>query len=503
MDAAIEFKAISKDFPGVRALDGVSFSVHSGEIHALMGENGAGKSTLLRILGGDYVPTSGETIVDGTSVEMASPHDALARGIRVIYQEPNLVPAVTVAENLFVGRLPRRGIILDRPKLRAMAEREIERIGGAFSPDDLVSSLSTAQRQMVEIGKALAANARVLALDEPSSSLSTHEVEQLFVVLQRLRASGVAIIYVSHRLAEVMELSDRITVLRDGHHVDTVVTSGTSERSLIKMMVGRDLTSLFTHAERTPSGPVLEVRDMSTERVSGVTFTVSAGEVVGLAGLMGAGRSAVARGIYGLDRIKAGSIAIDGKSITVDAPADAIRAGVALCPEDRKRDALILQRSVAENISMLAKDRMARFTWVDRRQEATLVDGYIGDLRIKTPGRGQLVRNLSGGNQQKVVLARALAMKPRVLILDEPTRGIDIGAKSEIYHLIGQLAETGIAILLISSELIELIGLADRILVMRDGRITGELAGAQATEEEILSLAMVPEPGAGAVGVVS
>ena len=332
MDAAIEFKAITKSFPGVRALDGVSFAVRAGEIHALMGENGAGKSTLLRVLGGDYTPDAGETIVGGTRVEMTTPRDALARGIRVIYQEPNLVPGVTVAENLFVGRLPRRGLTVDRRRLRAMAEREIERLGATFAADDLVSRLSTAQRQMVEIGKALAADARVLALDEPSSSLSSREVDHLFEVLRRLRDGGVAIIFVSHRIAEVMDLSDRITVLRDGRHVDTVDTPDTTERALIRMMVGRDLGGLFTRSEREPGPPVLDVRGLGTARISEVSFTVRAGEVVGVAGLMGAGRSALARAIYGLDQVTSGSLLLDGRPVSIKGPRDAIRAGVALCP---------------------------------------------------------------------------------------------------------------------------------------------------------------------------
>lgn len=492
MHDAIEFRAISKDFPGVRALDGVSFSIRAGEIHALMGENGAGKSTLLRILGGDHVPESGATIVAGAEVDLDSPHAALAHGIRVIYQEPNLVPRVTVAENLFIGRLPRRGLVLDRRKLNAMAEVEIERLGATFAPDDVLADLSTAQRQMVEIGKALAANARILALDEPSSSLSSREVDQLFDVLRRLRDDDVAVIYVSHRIAEVMTLSDRITVLRDGSHVGTVETPASSEQELIRMMVGRDVGGLFTREARTEGRAMLEVNGLTTERISEVTFTVHASEVVGVAGLMGSGRSALARAIYGLDPITAGSVLVDGQEVRISKPGDAIGAGVALCPEDRKRDALVLQRSVAENVALTTQRRFSHFGYIDRGREAQLVDGYVRDLRIKTPHRDVPVVNLSGGNQQKVVLARSLAMEPSVLILDEPTRGIDIGAKSEIYALIEELAESGMAILLISSELIEVMGLADRIIVMRDGMMTGEIAGATATEEGILTLAMVP-----------
>ncbi len=492
MTDAIEFDSITKDFPGVRALDQVSFSVKSGEIHALMGENGAGKSTLLRILGGDHAPESGETIVAGTRVDLSTPHVALAHGIRVIYQEPNLVPGVTVAENLFIGRLPRRGLTMDRGRLNAMAQQEIDRLGSTFAPDDLLADLSTAQRQMVEIGKALAADARILALDEPSSSLSSREVEQLFDVVRRLREDGVAIIYVSHRLAEVMTLSDRITVLRDGRHVGTVPTVETDEQALIRMMVGRDVGSLFSTSAREPGRSMLEVQGLSTERIEDVSFTVRASEVVGVAGLMGSGRSALARALYGLDPITAGSIKVDGEEIALRGPSDAIRAGLALCPEDRKRDALVLQRSVADNIALTAQGRFARMGYIDRRREAELVDRYVRDLRIKTPGRETLVVNLSGGNQQKVVLARALAMQPRVFVLDEPTRGIDVGAKSEIYSLIEELAGAGMAVVFISSELVEVIGLADRILVMHNGRMTGELAARTATEESILTLAMVP-----------
>jgi L-arabinose transport system ATP-binding protein len=493
MNDAVEFKGITKDFPGVRALEDVSFGVREGEIHALMGENGAGKSTLLRILGGDHHPDAGEVSVGGAAVHMQSPHDALSLGIRVIYQEPNLVPGVTVAENLFVGRLPRRGLRMDRRRLHAMAEKEIERLGASFAPDDLIVDLSTAQRQLVEIGKALAADARVLALDEPSSSLSAREVEHLFDVLRRLRDDGVAVIYVSHRLAEVLVLSERITVLRDGRHVGTVDTASTSERALIRMMVGRDLGSMFKRSERQLGAPLLELRGLTTERIRDVSFSVRTSEVVGIAGLMGSGRSAVARAIFGLEPISGGSLLVDGREVDVRAPRDAIRAGIALCPEDRKRDALILQRSVAENIALSSQDRLAHLSVIDRRREAELVDGYVQDLRIKTPGRDVLAVSLSGGNQQKIVLARALAMRPRILILDEPTRGIDIGAKSEIYALVEALASQGMAVVLISSELIEVLGLADRIVVMRDGQKTGELPGATASEEGILTLAMVPE----------
>ena len=357
MSDAIEFKGITKDFPGVRALEDVSFAARGGEIHALMGENGAGKSTLLRILGGDHIPDGGEALVGGEVVHMTTPHDALALGIRVIYQEPNLVPGVTVAENLFVGRLPRRGLRMDRRKLNQMAEGDRH---GWAPPSGRTTCSGTSPPHNARwwtIGKALAADARILALDEPSSSLSSREVEHLFSVLRRLRDEGVAIIYVSHRLAEVLVLSDRITVLRDGRHVGTVETATTSERALIRMMVGRDVGAMFARPDRDIGPPVLEVRDLSTERIHGVSFTVHTSEVVGIAGLMGSGRSAVARAIYGLDLVVRGSVLVDGSEIAVGSPRDAIRAGIALCPEDRKRDALVLQRSVAENIALTSQDR--------------------------------------------------------------------------------------------------------------------------------------------------
>jgi ABC-type sugar transport system ATPase subunit len=536
MSTALRVENITKEFAGVQALRGVSLDLPGGAVTALIGENGAGKSTLVKIVNGDYRPDEGTVVLDGEPLDLHSPADARRHGIRVIAQEPEIIPHVSVAENVYAGALPRKaGRILDRTALRERMRADLTRLGfdrrlgagprqGAGSqhgldPDTLGSRLTPAQRQLVEILRALTTDARVIAFDEPTSSLSEHEVDALFAVIRRLRDEGRAIIYVSHRLQEIFQLADRIAVLRDGALVGvrpaakavspqpvfpdqpTPPTStarpdlppGSNE--VVRMMVGRDLSSMFgrEHTADQAGEVVLDVRDVTTDDVADVSLTVRAGEVVALAGLVGAGRSELAGALVGDLPIRSGSVRVDGKPLRLRTPRDAVRAGIGYAPEERKAQALFMSRTIRDNASLAMLDRLRRMRFVRRAAERRLAREYVDRLRVRTPSIEQEVRKLSGGNQQKVVLARWLARKPTVLILDEPTRGIDVGAKAEIYHIIDDLAKAGVAILVISSELPEVLGLADRVVVMQNGRVTGELSRRESSEEAILALAMAED----------
>ena len=485
---------IDKAFPNVRALSVVSLEIPGGEVTAFMGENGAGKSTLLKILSGDYQADAGTITLDGRTVRFSGPKDARAAGIRVIYQEPEIIPNITVAENVFVGELPtRRGVVSFR-KLFADTNAALRTygFGGVIRADALGSSLSPAQRHIVEILRALKPGLKVLALDEPTSSLTDDEAALLFKLVDQLRSQGIGIIYVSHRLHEIMQIADRIAVLRDGRLVGVKPAANTSQAEIVAMMVGRNLTDLFTRQHTTTQKVVLQVSQLSSSWHRDISFDVHAGEVVGLAGLMGAGRTELAKVLFGEYPRDAGTVSINGQVAKVHRPGDAIAAGIGLAPEDRRGEGLILVRSVLENTVLAVLSRLARFGVVTPPAMRAVGAPLVDKLGVKTPSLSQEVGKLSGGNQQKVVLARWLAARPAVLILDEPTRGIDVGAKAEIYRLIDELASNGIAILLISSEMPELLGLADRILVMRGGTISGELSRAEASEEAILRLAMAP-----------
>jgi L-arabinose transport system ATP-binding protein len=491
--ASLELQHISKHFAGVNALSDVSVTLRPGEVTAIIGENGAGKSTLLKILGGDYAPDGGQVVLDGTPLHLRSPRDANRRGIRIIPQEPEIVPDVSVAENVYLGTLPRRGVrVLDRGALHRQVTEDIRRLGfeQVLNADTIGRHLSAAGRQLVELLRALHGEARVVAFDEPTSSLTEREVDLLFRLIKRLREDGLAIAYVSHRLNEVFEITDRIVVLRDGRFVAERATAGASEPELVRLMVGRDLSAVFEREAVTGGRPVLEVRDVTTDDVRDISLTVHAGEVVALAGLVGAGRSELARAIVGDLPLRSGEILVDGTPLRSRQPKGAIRAGIGFAPEERKADALFMERTVRDNISLVVLNQLRRFRFVRRAAERQLAEQFTTRLRVRTPSLEQIIKNLSGGNQQKVVLARWLARRPKVLILDEPTRGIDVGAKAEIYRIIADLAHDGIALLVISSELPEVLGLADRIIVIKDGHITGELTRAEATEEKILSLAI-------------
>ncbi len=463
-----------------------------------MGENGAGKSTLLKILTGDHQPTEGRILLDGTPVTLGSPADARAAGIRIIPQEPEIIPHVSVAENVYAGSLPHRaGRRLDRAELRRRINADLDRLGFArvLDPDLLGSELTPAQRQLVEIMRALTGEAKAIAFDEPTSSLSEHEVEALFALIRRLRAQGIAVIYVSHRMQEIFQLADRVAVLRDGSVAGVVDARDTTEAEIVRLMVGRDLSAMFTRegGSTVTDRVVLDVRNVTTDDVRDISLQVRAGEVVGLAGLVGAGRSELALALAGDLPIRSGSVRLDGKTLRSGRPGEVIRAGLGLAPEERKAQALFLHRTIRDNTSLVVLERLRRWRFVRRAAERALAQEYADRLRVRTPSIEQEVRKLSGGNQQKVVLARWLARKPKVLILDEPTRGIDVGAKAEIYQIIADLAKEGVALLVISSELPEVLGLADRIVVMQNGRITGELSREDASEEAILSLAMADD----------
>ncbi len=486
---------ISKSFGPVHALTEVSLDVRAGEVLALMGENGAGKSTLLRVLSGDHQPDAGHLLLDGIPVTFHSPSEAHRAGLRVIQQEPEIVPHVSVAENIYLGALPRRARILDKRTLVAQVRRDLERYGfqDVLDPGTLGSELSAAQRQLVEILRALAGEVRVIAFDEPTSSLSDHEVDALFGLIRRLRDDGVAIVYVSHRMSEIFTIADRVAVLRDGRYVGDRMVSQTDNAELVRMMVGRNLADMFVRDPREPGEVMLSVRGLVTDDVRDVSLQVRAGEVVGLGGLVGAGRSELALAIIGAVPIHQGGIEVAGEPLRLRGPADALRAGIGLAPEERKAQALLLRRSVRDNITLAVLRRLARLRVVRRRAERDLARRHVDQLAIRASSIEQEVATLSGGNQQKVVLARWLARRPRVLILDEPTRGVDVGAKAEIYSIINDLAAQGMALLVISSEMPELLGLSDRIVVMQGGRVTGEVTRAEATEERVLALAMAED----------
>ncbi len=489
---ALEIRGISKAFPNVRALTDVSLDIRPGEILAFMGENGAGKSTLLKIINGDYQPDAGTLSLDGRQLSFANPRAAHKTGIRVIYQEPEIIPGVDVGENIWVGELPKRLGFIDRRRLYQQVRRSLAEYGfeNALPLHLLGSELSSAQRQLVEIMRAIKAGVRVLALDEPTSSLTDEEVNRLFALVRRLRDEGVAIIYVSHRIKEILRLCDRVAILRDGRLVAVEPAADLTEAKIVRLMVGRELSDVFQRRQAISDREVVRVSDLRSNWHRGVSFYIRAGEVVGFAGLIGAGRTELAKVIFGELPKTGGRILIEGREETIRRPDDAIAKGIGFAPEDRKREGLVLIRSVLENASMAILHRLRRFHFVRRRLERAVVSGFVENLRVRTPSLDQEVGKLSGGNQQKVVLARWLAAKPKLLILDEPTRGIDVGAKAEIYRLIDQLANEGLAIMLISSELPEILGLSDRIYVMQNGRITGELSGPDATEEMVLGLAM-------------
>ena len=506
----LEMRGIRKAFPGVVALDGVDLTLHAGDVHMLLGENGAGKSTLMKILSGAYRKDAGEIRINGRPVDIGSPREALALGIRVIYQELNLVPHLSVAENIYLGEMPTRwpGIV-DWSALHEHTSRLLSDLGMVLDPRALVSRLGLAQRQMVEIAKSLTSpvfggaatrqdvvrapgdqGAAILVMDEPTSALTSREVEQLFALIGRLASRGVAIVYITHRLDEVFRIGHRITVLRDGRYVTTRALGEVTVGELVRLMANRDLTDHFPKVRARRGPELLRLEHVGrTGALADISFSLHAGEVLGIAGLLGAGRTELARAVFGADRYDTGRVIVDGQTVRFRGPADAIAHGIGLLPEDRKAQGLVAGLTVARNIALPHAKRLARFGVLARRRETAMAKAIGTELRVKaTPT--QVVRLLSGGNQQKVVLAKWLAGDVRIFIFDEPTRGIDVASKVEIYNLMNRLTARGAAIIMISSELPELLGMSDRILVMYRGRIQAELDGREATEERVLSAAL-------------
>jgi ABC-type sugar transport system ATPase subunit len=488
----LEMRGIVKSFPGVQALRGVNFSLNAGEVLALLGENGAGKSTLMKVLGGAVRADAGAIVIDGVVQHFASPQDSRRAGVAVIYQEFNLVPGLTAGENIFLGQEPTRAGFIAQSEERRRAAELFQRLGVDVDLDTPCRRLTTAQQQLVEIAKALAFQARIIVMDEPSAALTQHEVDRLFAIIGELKRQGIGIVYISHRLDEIFTVADRVTVLRDGANVGERPIVQVSRHELIELMVGRELSDEFPPRSTTIGAPRLEVRGLRRGRaVRDVSLSVRRGEILALTGLVGAGRTETARLIFGADRREAGEIRLDGRVLAIRSPRDAIAAGIGLLTEDRKLQGLVLGHSVRENFGLPNLNWLTRGGFVQLRRERDEFSRYTTTLRIKASSSEQRAGTLSGGNQQKVVLAKWLARNCDVLIFDEPTRGIDVGAKYEIYLLMNELAAQGKAILMISSELPEVLGMADRILVLHEGRVTGEIADPRsATQEQIMKLAI-------------
>ncbi len=491
--AALRFNGIGKEFPGVKALAQISFEARPHQVHALMGENGAGKSTLLKILGGAYIPSTGTLQIGEQTMAFKNAADSIASGVAVIHQELHLVPEMTVAENLFLGHLPTRFGVVNRRRLRQQALACLKGLADEIDPDEKLGRLSLGQRQLVEIAKALSRGAHVIAFDEPTSSLSAREIDRLMAIITRLRDEGKVVLYVSHRMEEVFRICNAVTVFKDGRYVRTFDDmSALTHDQLVTCMVGRDIQDIYDYRPREQGEVALKVDGLLGAGLrEPISFQVHKGEILGLFGLVGAGRTELFRLLSGLTRSTAGSLALCGKDLPLRSPRDAIAAGVLLCPEDRKKEGIIPLSSVAENINISARGAHSSFGWLLRDGwEKANADQQIKAMKVKTPNAEQKIMYLSGGNQQKAILGRWLSMPMKVLLLDEPTRGIDIGAKSEIYQIIHNLAASGIAVIVVSSDLMEVMGISDRILVMSEGALTGELSRDQADEARLLQLAL-------------
>ncbi len=487
----LEMIDITKEFPGVKALDKVNLKLYTGKVMALLGENGAGKSTLMKILSGVYKKDEGEIHYQGQKSDFKGPKDAQEKGIAIIHQELNLIPHLTIGENIFLGREPVNSMgKIDWGKLYTNAKFLLQKLNVNKSPKTLLGDLSIGEQQMVEIAKALSLNAKVIIMDEPTDALTDKETKSLFKVINELKGEDKAIVYISHRLKEIFEICDDITVLRDGKYIGKEKVCCVNEDKIIEMMVGRKLTEQFPRINTQKGETVLQVKNLTNEYIKAINFDVKKGEILGIAGLMGSGRTELAKTIYGAIKKDSGEIFINNKKVNITTPRDGLKEGIAYVCEDRKSEGLILGLSVKENMSLSSLDKCTTFFRLDKSKEVSDVENYIDKMSIKTPSMNQIIKNLSGGNQQKVAIAKAIMTKPQVLILDEPTRGVDVGAKKEIYDLINILKEQGKAIIMISSEMPEILGMSDRILVLHEGKITGEFNIKDATQEKIMKSAV-------------
>ncbi len=484
----LKMENISKSFPGVKALDNVDFSVYENEVMALLGENGAGKSTLMKILSGVYTKDGGKIILGDKEIDITSPRDASSKGIAIIHQELNLVPYLTVYENIFLGReikAPYGG--LDKKEMIRQSREILEKLKVNISPTMTVNYLSIAQQQMVEIAKALSLNAKIIIMDEPTDTLTDTEVSSLFEIIQELKRQGKGLVYISHRLKEVFEVCDKLTVLRDGQFVGQRDVANVDEGEIIRLMVGRTLDEQFPYISTDYSEEVLKVENLSNEYVRDISFSLKEGEILGISGLVGAGRTELAKTLYGFYKKNEGNIILNGEELNINSPKDALEKGIVYVSEDRKSDGLILIMDVKSNITISALEKFKTALGLNKKKEYRVAEEYREKINIKTPSLQQKVKNLSGGNQQKVAIAKSLLTDPKVLILDEPTRGVDVGAKREIYDLLNEIKREGRSIIMISSEMPEILGMSDRILVMHEGRLKGELDRDEATQEKIMS----------------
>ncbi len=488
-EAILQMRGVTKVYPGVVALDDVSMSFEAGAAHAIVGENGAGKSTFIKSITGAIEPTSGELVMDGDVVRNNSPQTSLGLGIAAIYQEFSLVPYLSVAENVYFGRFPKRSGMIDRAGMERGTRKVFAELGVDINPRAIIANLSVGYQQMVEIARAISRDVRVLIMDEPSAPLTDAEMTHLYDVVERLKARGVAIVYISHRLEEIFRICETVSVLRDGKLIATMPVKDTTEDDLIRMMVDRDVSRVYPAAGVTPGDVVLEVEHLSTDAVRDVSLTARAGEIVGLAGLVGAGRTEVARAVFGADPRRSGVITVGGRIRDIRSPRDAVEAGIGLIPEDRKTQGLLLNMDIADNVVFAAMDKVSTRGVISASKELSSAEELSRAMRVRAPSVKTLASGLSGGNQQKVVLAKWLLTDCRVIFFDEPTRGIDVGAKQEIYELMRRLVAEGKAIVMISSELPELLGMADRVLVMHEGRVTGEMERSEATPERVMALA--------------
>lgn len=488
-DPILEVRNVSKKFGGIEALKNISFSVKRGEVHALVGENGAGKSTFIKILTGAHAPSQGTIIFDGKEYTELTPAVALNIGITAIYQEFNLIPFLSVSENVYFGCELMKNGLLDYEQMNRKTREQFEEIGMNLNPKMRIQNMGIAQQQLVEIVKAISKNARLIIMDEPSAPLTEQETETLHRIVRQLKEKGITIIYISHRMEEIFEICDRVSVFRDGEYISTSMVSETSREALIADMVGREMGETFPERGNVSSESIMEINHLCNARLHDVCLKLRKGEILGIGGLVGAGRTELLRAVYGADKVDEGEIILKGKGVKVTSPAAALRNSIALLPEDRKQQGVIMGMNIRHNISLAILDRLTRLNVIKKKQEEEICNKLVNDLSIKISSLQQPVKNLSGGNQQKVVLAKCLATNCDVLFIDEPTRGIDVGAKQEIYKIMRQLADNGTSIIMVSSEMSELIGMSDRIIVMREGRIVKELEPEEYSQEVILNYA--------------